>query len=116
MPNAAKNVPANGARSTAKNEYLARAFRLFSRGIPLKKCLRQNAAVSTSTVSAEMNQTIETIGTPVCKSYRAIAAKAAAMSSGQIRVGTSNNTDTSSAQPGQNGQIMGGLSANSPAS
>src|SRR6185295_12357674 len=68
MPCALKNAPANGARTMAKNEYLAKALTLLSLGTPLKQYLRPIAEISTSTVLPGMNQTIELSGTPACRS------------------------------------------------
>src|SRR5215472_16162734 len=60
--------------------------------------------------SAGRNQAIERRGTPVCKSYRANDARATGMRIGQSLRGTSNNTGSKSAQPGQSGQIVRGCS------
>ena len=94
MPFAEKNAAPTGARITAKNEYFATAFTLFSRGTSWKKYLRHNALVRTWTVLAGINQAIDLTGTPAPRSYRANVANAAGIRIGQIRPGTSNKTET----------------------
>lgn len=116
MPFAEKTAAPAGARITAKNEYFATAFTLFSRGTPSKKYLRHNALVKTSTVLAGINQAIALIGTPACRSYRTNVANAAGIRIGQTRVGTSNKIETRMAEPGQNGHTVCGFKIIAPSS
>src|SRR5947199_1442527 len=101
MPCALKNAPAKGARKTAKNEYLAKAFTLLSLGTPLKQYLRPTAEISTSTILPGMNRTIELTGTPACRSATANPTKDAEISIGQTLTRTNNNPLTTIPQPGQ---------------
>src|SRR5215475_13762232 len=109
MPWALKNAPANGARRTENNEYLAKALTLFSLGTPSKQYLRPTAEISTSTVLPGMNQAIELSGTPACRSARANPAKDAGISSGQTLTRTNSNPVTRIAQPGQSGDTVWGF-------
>src|ERR1700751_700813 len=101
MPCALTNAPANGPRTTAKNEYLANALTLLSLGTPSKQYLRPSAEISTSTALPGINQTIELSGTPACRSARANPTKDAGISRGQRLTRTNNNPVTRIAQPGQ---------------
>src|SRR4051812_20703934 len=116
MPFALINAPANGARKTAKNEYLAKAFTVLSLGTPSKQYLRPIAEISTSTVLPGMNQAIELSGTPACRSARANPAKDAGMSNGQTLTGTNNNPATRIAQPGHSGHTVWGFEISIPVS
>src|SRR5437763_10381102 len=106
MPCALKNAPANGARKTAKKQYLAKAFTLLSLGTPLKQYLRPSAEISTSTVLPGMNQAIELSGTPACRSATANPTKDAGITTGQALTRTNNNPATRIAQPGQSGHTV----------
>src|SRR6476660_6099252 len=114
MPCALKNAPANGARTMAKNEYLAKALTLLSLGKPLKQYLRPIAEISTSTVLPGMNQAIELSGTPACRSARANPAKDAGITTGQTLTRTNNNPATRIAQPGQSGHTVWGFETSIP--
>ena len=114
MPCALKNAPPNGARTTAKNEYSAKAFTLLSLGTPEKQYLRPIAEISTSTVFPGMNQASELSGTPACKSARANPAKDARISSGQTLTRTNSNPLTKIAQPGHSGQTVWGFETSTP--
>src|ERR1700751_147552 len=116
MPGALKNAPANGASTTAKNEYLAKALTLLSLGTPSKQYLRPIAEISTSTVLPGMNQAIELSGTPACRSARANPTKDAGISSGQRPTRTNNNPVTRIAQPGQSGHTVWGFESSTPTS
>src|ERR1700756_1157615 len=109
MPCALKNAPAIGARTIAKNEYLAKAFTLLSLGTPLKQYLRPIADTSTSTVLPGMKRATELSGTPACKSARANPIKDAGMSNGQTLTRTNNNPATRIAQPGHSGHTVWGF-------
>src|SRR6266480_1802176 len=115
MPCALRNAPANGARMTAKNEYLAKALTLLSLGTPSKQYLRPIAEISTSTVLPGMNQAIELSGTPACRSARANPTKDAGISNGQRVTRTNNNPVTRIAQPGQSGHTVWGFETSIPA-
>src|SRR5690349_8650910 len=114
MPGALTNAAANGARKTAKKQYLAKELMLFRRGKPSKQYRRPIAAVRTWIVSAGMNQAIEVTGTPARKSYRTNPAKDAEMSTAQSLVRTSIRAATRIAQPGQSGQAVWKFSINAP--
>src|SRR6266404_4650408 len=114
MPCALRNAPANGARTMAKNEYLAKDLTLLSLGTPSKKYLRPIAEISTSTVLPGMNQAIELSGTPACRSARANPAKDAGISNGQTLTRTNNNPATRIAQPGQSGHTVWGFEISVP--
>src|SRR6476646_5209907 len=114
MPCALKNAPANGARTMAKNEYLAKDLTLLSLGKPLKQYLRPIAEMSTSTVLPGMNQAIELSGTPACRSARANPAKDAGITTGQTLTRTNNNPATRIAQPGQSGHTVWGFETSIP--
>src|SRR6266550_2743470 len=114
MPCALKNAPANGPRRTAKNEYLAKAFTLFSRGTPSKQSLRPIAEISTSTVLPGMNQAIELSGTPACRSATANPTKDAEITTGQALTRTNNKPVTRIAQPGQSGHTVWGFETSIP--
>src|SRR6266576_6728865 len=114
MPCALRNAPANGARMTAKNEYLAKALTLLSLGTPSKQYLRPIAEISTSTVLPGMNQAIELGGTPACRSARANPAKDAGISTGQTLTRTNNSPATRIAQPGQSGHTVCGFEISIP--
>src|SRR6266550_2807524 len=116
MPCALRNAPANGPRRTAKNEYLAKDFTLFSRGTPSKQSLRPIAEISTSTVLPGMNQAIELSGTPACRSASVNPTKDAGIRSGQRLTRTNNNPVTRIAQPGQSGHTVLGFEASIPTS
>src|SRR6266576_2740156 len=115
MPCALRNAPANGARTMAKNEYLAKALTLLSLGTPSKQYLRPIAAISTSTVLPGMNQAIELSGTPACRSARANPTKDAGISNGQTLTRTNNNPTTRIAHPGQSGNTVWGFEISTPA-
>src|SRR6476660_442812 len=115
MPCALKNAAANGARTMAKNEYLAKALTLLSPGKPAKQYLRPIAAISTSTVLPGINQAIELSETPACRSATANPAKDAGISNGQTLMRTNNNPTTRIAQPGQSGHTVLGFEATIPA-
>src|ERR1700756_2051445 len=106
MPCALKNAPAIGARTIAKNEYLAKAFTPLSLGTPSKQYLRPIAEISTSTVLPGMNHAIDLSGTPAWRSARANPRKDAGMSSGQTLTRTNNKPVTRIAQPGQSGHTV----------
>src|SRR4029077_2293161 len=114
MPCALKNAPANGARTMAKIEYLAKAFTLLSLGTPSKQYLRPTAEISTSTVLPGMNRAIELSGTPACRSARANPAKDAGMSNGQTVTRANNNPVTRIAQPGHSGHTVWGFETSIP--
>src|SRR3981189_2058851 len=115
MPRALRNAPANGARTMAKNEYLAKAFTLLSLGTPSKQYLRPTAEISTSTVLPGMNRTIELSGTPACRSATANPTNDAGITTGQTLTRTNNNPATRIAQPGQSGHTVFGFEATIPA-
>src|SRR5579871_6178025 len=114
MPCALRNAPANGAKTTAKTEYLIRALRLLSLGRSSKQYRRPIAAISTSTVLPNTNQGIELRGTPACKSARANPTKDAAIITGQTLTRTNNNPATRIAQPGQSGHTVWGFETSIP--
>src|SRR5258708_29342661 len=114
MPCAFRNAPANGARTMAKNEYLAKALTLLSLGTPSKQYLRPIAEISTSTVLPGMNQAIELSGTPACRSARANPIKHAGISNGQTLTRTNDNPATRIAQPGQSGHTVCGFEISIP--
>src|ERR1700751_5501722 len=114
MPGALKNAPANGASTTAKNEYLAKALTLLSLGTPSKQYLRPIAEISTSTVLPGMNQAIELSGTPACRSASANPRKDTTIITGQTLTRTNNNPVTRIAQPGQSGHTVLGFEATIP--
>src|SRR4029077_2538176 len=109
MPCALKNAPANGARTMAKIEYLAKAFTLLSLGTPSKQYLRPTAEISTSTVLPGMNRAIELSGMPACRSATANPTKETGITSGQTLTRTNNNPATRIAQPGQSGHTVWGF-------
>src|SRR6516165_10608306 len=106
MPCALKNAPANGPSTTAKSEYLAKAFMLFSLGTPPKQYLRPMAEISTSTVFPGMKMPIELSGTPACRSATANPAKDAEITTGHRVTRTNNKPVTRIAQPGQSGHTV----------
>src|ERR1700751_5189277 len=116
MPCALRNAPANGARTIAKNEYLAKALTLLSLGTPSKQYLRPIAEIRTSRVFPAKNQAIELSGTPACRSATANPTKDAGISNGQTLTRTNNNPATRVAQPGQSGQTVWGFEISIPAS
>src|SRR5947199_10237046 len=115
MPCALKNAPAKGARKTAKNEYLAKAFTLLSLGTPSKQYLRPTAEISTSTILPGMNRAIELNGTPACRSATANPTKDTGITTGQTLTRTNNNPVTRIAQPGQSGHTVLGFETTIPA-
>src|SRR6266480_6971655 len=114
MPCALKDAPANGARTIAKNEYLAKALTLLSLGTPSKQYLRPTAEISTSRVLPGMNRAIELSGTPACRSARANPTKDAGMINGQTLTRTNNNPATRIAQPGHSGHTVWGFEMSIP--
>src|SRR5579871_2649448 len=114
MPCALRNAPANGAKTTAKTEYLIRALRLLSLGRSSKQYRRPIAAISTSTVLPSTNQGIELRGTPARRSASANPTKEAPITTGQTLTRTNNNPATRIAQPGQSGHTVCGFSTSSP--
>src|SRR5437588_7791348 len=114
MPCALKNAPAKGARKTAKNEYLAKAFTLLSLGTPSKQYLRPTAEISTSTILPGMNRAIELNGTPACRSATANPTKDTGITTGQTLTRTNNNPVTRIAQPGQSGHTVLGFEISVP--
>src|SRR6476660_8931776 len=114
MPCALKNAPANGARTMAKNEYLAKDLTLLSLGTPLKQYLRPIAEISTSRVLPGMNQAIELGGTPACRSATAKPTKDAEITTGQALTRTNNKPATRIAQPCQSGHTVWGFETSIP--
>src|SRR5258708_25951814 len=114
MPCAFRNAPANGARTMAKNEYLAKALMLLSLGTPSKQYLRPIAEISTSTVLPGINQAIELSGTPACRSARANPTKEAGISNGHTLTRTNNIPATRIAQPGHSRHAVLGSEISGP--